>query len=167
MPCSYSSVARACLLLGNNRLRHYALARQKGDPDHPPDIQPVPIEGSAIAPPPEKLRHLHFNDVLRPLKSFCRPCQESPRIPVHVWIREIHPMLTLTNKSNCRSELVQDQIAARADGRCSTSCGLFRLSTVRLTSVPSGKPPRARKDPGKMVGNGVSRRQNNPRRASK
>jgi hypothetical protein len=42
----------------------YALARKQGQDDRPPDIQPVPIEGPPIPPPPEKLRHLHFNDAL-------------------------------------------------------------------------------------------------------
>ncbi len=42
----------------------YALARKQGHEDRPPDIQPVPIEGPPIPPPPEKLRHLHFNDAL-------------------------------------------------------------------------------------------------------
>jgi hypothetical protein len=42
----------------------YALARKQGQDDRPPDIAPVPIEGPPIPPPPEKLRHLHFNDAL-------------------------------------------------------------------------------------------------------
>ena len=42
----------------------YALARKQGQEDRPPDIQPVPIEGPPIPAPPEKLRHLHFNDAL-------------------------------------------------------------------------------------------------------
>ena len=42
----------------------YALVRKAGNDDNPPDIQPVPIEGPPIAPPPEKLKHLHFNDAL-------------------------------------------------------------------------------------------------------
>jgi hypothetical protein len=42
----------------------YALARKGGDDGRPPDIQPVPIEGPPIVPPPERLRHLHFNDAL-------------------------------------------------------------------------------------------------------
>lgn len=42
----------------------YALARKQGQDDRPPDIQPVPIEGPPIPTPPEKLRHLHFNDAL-------------------------------------------------------------------------------------------------------
>lgn len=42
----------------------YALARKQGQDDRPPDIQPVPIEGPPIPAPPEKLRHLHFNDAL-------------------------------------------------------------------------------------------------------
>jgi TIR domain len=41
----------------------YALARKAGSDDHPPAIQPVPIEGPP-PPPPETLRHLHFNDAL-------------------------------------------------------------------------------------------------------
>src|SRR5262249_26629415 len=42
----------------------YALARKQGQDDRPPDIEPVPIEGPPIPTPPEKLRHLHFNDAL-------------------------------------------------------------------------------------------------------
>jgi hypothetical protein len=42
----------------------YALARKQGQDDRPPDIAPVPIEGPPIPAPPEKLRHLHFNDAL-------------------------------------------------------------------------------------------------------
>lgn len=42
----------------------YALARKQGRDDLPPDIAPVPIEGPPIPPPPEQLRHLHFNDAL-------------------------------------------------------------------------------------------------------
>ncbi len=42
----------------------YALARKQGQDDRPPDIAPVPIEGPPVPAPPEKLRHLHFNDAL-------------------------------------------------------------------------------------------------------
>jgi hypothetical protein len=42
----------------------YALARKAGSDDRPPAIQPVPIEGPPVPPPPEVLRHLHFNDGL-------------------------------------------------------------------------------------------------------
>jgi hypothetical protein len=42
----------------------YALARNQGQDDRPPDIAPVPIEGPPIPMPPDKLRHLHFNDAL-------------------------------------------------------------------------------------------------------
>jgi hypothetical protein len=42
----------------------YALARKHGDEDRPPDIQPVPIEGPPVVPPPERLKALHFNDAL-------------------------------------------------------------------------------------------------------
>jgi hypothetical protein len=42
----------------------YALARQGYDADNPPAIQPVPIEGPPIAPPPPRLAELHFNDAL-------------------------------------------------------------------------------------------------------
>jgi hypothetical protein len=42
----------------------YALARNQGQDDLPPAIAPVPIEGPPIPAPPEKLRHLHFNDAL-------------------------------------------------------------------------------------------------------
>lgn len=42
----------------------YALARKQGDEERPPDIQPVPIEGPPIVPPPEQLKGLHFNDAL-------------------------------------------------------------------------------------------------------
>ena len=47
----------------------YAMARQRreriddGSPDMPA-IEPLPIEGPPIPPPPDKLRHLHFNDAL-------------------------------------------------------------------------------------------------------
>ena len=42
----------------------YALALKAGSDDRPPAIQPVPIEGPPVPPPPETLRHLHFNDAL-------------------------------------------------------------------------------------------------------
>jgi hypothetical protein len=42
----------------------YAIARKQGDDEHPPDIQPVPIEGPPIVPPPATLKDLHFNDNL-------------------------------------------------------------------------------------------------------
>jgi TIR domain len=41
----------------------YALECQAGFDDHPPAIQPVPLERPP-PPPPEVLRHLHFNDAL-------------------------------------------------------------------------------------------------------
>jgi uncharacterized protein YjbI with pentapeptide repeats len=42
----------------------YALERQGGNVENPPAIQPVPIEGPPIAPPPPRLAGLHFNDAL-------------------------------------------------------------------------------------------------------
>ena len=42
----------------------YALQRKGGDEDHPPAIQPVPIEGPPIPKPPVGLGGLHFNDAL-------------------------------------------------------------------------------------------------------
>jgi hypothetical protein len=42
----------------------YALARQGGNAENPPAIQPVPIEGPPIVPPPPRLAGLHFNDAL-------------------------------------------------------------------------------------------------------
>ncbi len=42
----------------------YALDLQGGDGDRPPAIQPVPIEGPPIVPPPPRLGALHFNDAL-------------------------------------------------------------------------------------------------------
>jgi hypothetical protein len=42
----------------------YALARKQGDEERLPDIQPVPIEGPPIPPPPASLKSLHFNDAL-------------------------------------------------------------------------------------------------------
>jgi TIR domain-containing protein len=42
----------------------YALARKEGDEDRAPDIQPVPIEGPPVVPPPERLRGLQFNNAL-------------------------------------------------------------------------------------------------------
>jgi len=42
----------------------YAIARKHGDDERPPDIQPVPIEGPPIVPPPASLKDLHFNDSL-------------------------------------------------------------------------------------------------------
>jgi hypothetical protein len=47
-----------------NKEIDYALARQAGNPDNPPAIQPVPIEGPPVVPPPPSLRGLHFNDAL-------------------------------------------------------------------------------------------------------
>ncbi len=42
----------------------YALQRKGGDEEHPPAIQPVPIEGPPIPKPPVGLGGLHFNDAL-------------------------------------------------------------------------------------------------------
>ncbi len=42
----------------------YAIDRQHGNRDNPPAIQPVPIEGPPIVPPPARLGYLHFNDAL-------------------------------------------------------------------------------------------------------
>jgi hypothetical protein len=42
----------------------YAVDRKQGDDERPPDIQPVPIEGPPIVPPPPRLKDLHFNDSL-------------------------------------------------------------------------------------------------------
>lgn len=42
----------------------YALERQGKDGLNPPAIIPVIIEGPPPVPPPDKLRHLHFNDKL-------------------------------------------------------------------------------------------------------
>jgi hypothetical protein len=42
----------------------YALARQGDNAENPPAIQPVPIEGPPIVPPPPRLAGLHFNDAL-------------------------------------------------------------------------------------------------------
>jgi hypothetical protein len=42
----------------------YALARQGDNAENPPEIQPVPIEGPPIVPPPARLVGLHFNDAL-------------------------------------------------------------------------------------------------------
>jgi hypothetical protein len=39
----------------------YALQRKHDDSD-PPEIMPIPIEGPPPVPPPESLKHLHFND---------------------------------------------------------------------------------------------------------
>jgi hypothetical protein len=42
----------------------YALSRKEGNDEHPPAIQPVPIDGPPPTPAPDALRHLHFNDAL-------------------------------------------------------------------------------------------------------
>jgi hypothetical protein len=42
----------------------YALDRQHGDPEAPPAILPVIIEGPPVEVPPPELQHLHFNDKL-------------------------------------------------------------------------------------------------------
>jgi hypothetical protein len=42
----------------------YALARKADDHEGPPDIQPVPLEGPPLVPPPPGLRAVHFNDAL-------------------------------------------------------------------------------------------------------
>ena len=42
----------------------YAVTRKQGDDERPPAIQPVPIEGPPIVPPPPSLKDLHFNDSL-------------------------------------------------------------------------------------------------------
>jgi hypothetical protein len=56
----------------------YALARKAGNEDQPPAIQPVPIEGP---PPPETLRHLHFNDALLAHIQAATPGQIYPQTP--------------------------------------------------------------------------------------
>jgi hypothetical protein len=43
---------------------NYAITLQAGDPDAPPDIHPIIIEGPPPVPPPPELAHLHFNDRL-------------------------------------------------------------------------------------------------------
>jgi hypothetical protein len=47
----------------------YAIGRKGGNEDSPPEIRPVIIEGPPLVPPPEKLKHLHFNDRLIYLMS--------------------------------------------------------------------------------------------------
>jgi hypothetical protein len=42
----------------------YALQRQHGDPEAPPAIHPVILEGPPVEPPPPDVAHLHFNDAL-------------------------------------------------------------------------------------------------------
>jgi hypothetical protein len=42
----------------------YALQRNHGDTDAPPEIRPVILQGPPIHDPPEELRHLHFKDHL-------------------------------------------------------------------------------------------------------
>jgi len=42
----------------------YAVTRKQGDEERAPAIQPVPIEGPPIVPPPPSLKDLHFNDSL-------------------------------------------------------------------------------------------------------
>jgi RNA polymerase sigma factor (sigma-70 family) len=46
-----------------NEVRH-ALNRQNGDPEAPPAIHPVIIEGPPVEVPPPELQHLHFDDKL-------------------------------------------------------------------------------------------------------
>jgi hypothetical protein len=43
---------------------NYALDRQQGNDEAPPEIKPVIIEGPPPVEPPERLQHLHFNDKL-------------------------------------------------------------------------------------------------------
>lgn len=47
----------------------YAIDRKGGEDDSPPEIRPVIIEGPPLVPPPERLKHLHFNDRLIYLMS--------------------------------------------------------------------------------------------------
>ena len=47
----------------------YAISRKGGNDDAPPEIRPVIIEGPPLVEPPEKLKHLHFNDRLIYLMS--------------------------------------------------------------------------------------------------
>jgi hypothetical protein len=42
----------------------YAIFRKGGNDEALPEIRPVPIEGPPPVPPPEELKHLHFNDRL-------------------------------------------------------------------------------------------------------
>lgn len=42
----------------------YAMRRKGGDDEAPPEIKPVIIEGPPLVPPPDNLKHLHFNDKL-------------------------------------------------------------------------------------------------------
>lgn len=42
----------------------YAISRKGGNDEAPPEIKPVIIEGPPLVEPPEKLKHLHFNDRL-------------------------------------------------------------------------------------------------------
>jgi hypothetical protein len=47
------------------REAQYALDRQTKSGDDTPDITPVVLEGPPVPPPPEALKHLHFNDYFR------------------------------------------------------------------------------------------------------
>ncbi|MFM8395640.1 MAG: toll/interleukin-1 receptor domain-containing protein, partial [Acidobacteriota bacterium] len=47
----------------------YAIDRKGGNDDSPPEIRPVIIEGPPLVTPPEKLKHLQFNDRLIYLMS--------------------------------------------------------------------------------------------------
>lgn len=47
----------------------YAIDRKGGYDDAPPEIKPVIIEGPPLVTPPERLKHLHFNDRLIYLMS--------------------------------------------------------------------------------------------------
>jgi hypothetical protein len=61
------------------REAEYALAQQtKSRPAEVPEIAPVILEGPPVPPPPESLKHIHFNDPIRYVISAVEAAQNRP-----------------------------------------------------------------------------------------
>ena len=61
------------------REAEYALAQQtKSRPAEVPEIAPVILEGPPVPPPPESLKHIHFNDPIRYVISAVEAAQHRP-----------------------------------------------------------------------------------------
>jgi hypothetical protein len=59
----------------------YAMKRKHDDLDRPPAIEPVPLEGPPLVPPPKGLEHLNFNDPLLAHITVADQQRESRRRP--------------------------------------------------------------------------------------
>jgi hypothetical protein len=61
----------------NNEIE-YALKRKGDDWNTPPEIIPIPLEPTTVVKPPEKLKHLHFDDLMLSLIKSEEAGQQQP-----------------------------------------------------------------------------------------